>query len=94
MSTVPGFDNRLIEEARQIVSMTIRAKDHIAASASVATVWSALRHEFLSPKANRSPSAVSRLRKNFDSIDKHDVAPLNRYIVEALKQSGVKSYTE
>ncbi len=94
VSAVLGLDDRLVEKIGKIVDVTIGAKDHVAAAAAVAAIRSAFRHKLLSPKTDRPAAAVSGLRKNFDSIDKHGLASLNRYIVEPLKRPAVKLYSE
>jgi hypothetical protein len=51
--------------------MPVRAKNHIGAATAIAAIGSAFRHKFLPAKTHRTAAAASRLRKNFNSIDKH-----------------------
>ncbi len=59
--------------------MPIRSQNYVTAAPSVTAIGSAFRHEFLAPKTNAPTATIARLRKYFDSIDKHnDVKPLRR----------------
>ena len=77
--TVPAgfrFDDRLVKKTREIVHMSICPKNNVAAAAAIAAVRSAFRHKFFAPKTDAAAPAVARLRKNFDSIDKHETSSL------------------
>ncbi len=54
--------------------MDIRAQDDIAAAAAIPAIGPAARHEFLAPEAYATPPAVTGLREDFDSINKHRTA--------------------
>jgi hypothetical protein len=56
--------------------MSIRAEKNIATAATIAAIRSAFRHKFLAPKTDATAPAVARLRKSFDSIDKHETSSL------------------
>ena len=66
-----GLDDRLVEEVREIVGMNIGPQDYVPTAPTVAAVGTTARHEFLAPKTDATPPAVTGLGKNFDSIDKH-----------------------
>ena len=72
MPAVFRFDDRLVKKIRQIIYVSICAENNVAAPAAIAAVRSALRHKLLTPKTDTAPPAIARLRKNFDSIDKHE----------------------
>src|SRR5947207_1369512 len=55
----------------EVVGMPIGPQDNIAATAAVTAIRSSFRNEFLAPKTDTPASALSGLRKNFDTIDKH-----------------------
>src|SRR2546430_4972274 len=55
----------------EVVGMSIGPQDNIAATAAVTAIRSPFRNEFLAPETDTPASAVSGLRKNFDTIDKH-----------------------
>ncbi len=77
--TVPAgfrFDERLVKKTREIVHMSIRPKNNVAAAAAIAAVRSAFRHKFLAPKTDATAPTVARLRESFDSIDKHETSSL------------------
>ena len=65
------LDDRLVEKVREIIDVNIGAKNHVAASATVAAIRSAFRHKFLPAKTHTTAPAIPSLGKNFDSIDKH-----------------------
>jgi hypothetical protein len=72
------LDDGLVEKVREIINVAVRAENHVAAAPAVSAIRSTFRHKFLSPKTDRAAAATARLRKNFDSIDKHYFAfPLN-----------------
>ncbi len=71
VAAVFRFDDRLVEKIREIINMSIRAKNHIATAPAVTAIRSALRHKFLAPKTDATAAALPRLCKNFDSIDEH-----------------------
>ena len=51
--------------------MDVGTQNHVTAASAIAAVRPALGHKLLPSKTDRPPSAVPRLRKDFDSIDKH-----------------------
>src|SRR5207253_2373519 len=55
----------------EVVGMSIGPQDNIAATAAVTAIRSPFRNEFFAPETDTPASAVSGLRKNFDTIDKH-----------------------
>ena len=55
----------------EVVGMSIGLQDNVAATAAVTAIRSPFRNEFLAPETDTAPSALSGLRKNFDTIDKH-----------------------
>jgi hypothetical protein len=59
---------------RKVVGMSIGPQDNIAATAAVTAIRSSFRNEFLTPETDTPASALSGLRKNFDTIDKHRAA--------------------
>ena len=67
------FDNRLIKKTREIIDVLIRTQNNIAAATAVAAIRSAFRHKFLPPKTHTTTPAITGLRKDFDSIDKHSL---------------------
>src|SRR5437868_15484948 len=71
MRTVFCFNNGLVELMSEFVGMSIGPQDNIAASAAITAIRSPFRNEFLAPETDTSESAISGLRKNFDTIDKH-----------------------
>ena len=72
MPAIFRFDDRLVKKIREIVYVSICPKNNVAAPAAIAAIRSAFRHKFLPPKTDAAAAAIARLRKNFDSIDKHD----------------------
>src|SRR6266487_5455593 len=58
----------------EVVGMSIGPQDNITATAAVTAIRSPFRNEFLAPKTDTPASALSGLRKNFDTIDKHRAA--------------------
>src|SRR5207244_13120147 len=71
MPTVFCFNNGLVEQMSEVVGMSIGPQDNIAATAAVTAIRSPFRNEFLAPETDTPASALSGLRKNFDTIDKH-----------------------
>ena len=71
MPTVFCFNNGLVEQMSEVVGMSIGPQDNIAAAAAITAIRSPFRNEFLAPETDTSASALSGLRKNFDTIDKH-----------------------
>src|SRR5947207_3807704 len=71
MPTVFCFNNGLVEQMSEVVGMSIGPQDNIAAAAAITAIRSPFRNEFLAPETDTSASAVSGLRENFDTIDKH-----------------------
>ena len=71
VSAIFRLNNRFIEKVSQMVGMLIGSKDNVAAPPAVASIGPALGHKFLTSKADTPAPAFSRLRKNFDAIDKH-----------------------
>ena len=65
------FDERLVEEVREIIDMPIRPEDHVAAASAIAAIRSTFGNEFLPPKTDGPASARPCLCKNFNSIKKH-----------------------
>ncbi len=71
MSTFLRFCDRFVEQCGKIICVRIRAKHNVAAPPAIPAIWSALRHKFLAAKTDAAAAAVTGLRKNFDSINKH-----------------------
>jgi hypothetical protein len=80
-----GFDDRLVEKAREVVLVLVGDHDDVAAAPAVAAVGAALRDELFAAEADAAPAAVAGLGVNFDLIDKHRRA-LCRCRVGASKQ--------
>src|SRR5207302_10282292 len=78
MPTVFCFNNGLVEQMSEVVGMSIGPQDTIAAAAAITAIRSPFRNEFLAPETDTSASALSGLRKNFDTIDKHDAGQCHR----------------
>jgi len=57
-------------EIDQGVEVDIRAGDHMPASATIASIRSAERNEFLAAKRHTAVAAVSGMRLDHDFIDK------------------------
>ena len=62
----------------KVVGMLISLQDNIAAASAVTAIRPPFGNEFFAPETDTSPSALSGLRKNFDTIDKHDVGHCHR----------------
>jgi hypothetical protein len=65
------FYDRLVEKIGEIIDMPVCLQDYVAAASAIAAIRPAFRHKFLPPKTDAPAPALSCLRKNFDSIDKH-----------------------
>jgi hypothetical protein len=68
-----GFDDRLVEEIREVIGMNIGPEDYVAPTSAVAAIGSTTRNKLLSPEAYAPSPAVTGVSENFDSINKHDV---------------------
>src|SRR5262245_9280955 len=65
------LNNRFIEKVGQMVGMLISPQNNIAAESAITAVGPAFGDEFFPPKTDASPSTLSGLRKNLNTIDKH-----------------------
>ena len=65
------LENRLVEQAREIIDMHVGPENHVAAAAAIAAIRPTLRHELFATKTYAATATVAGLGLNFDSIDKH-----------------------
>ena len=77
VSAIFRLNNRLVEQVSQMVGMLIGAEDNSPASSAIAAIRPALGHKFLAPKTDTPAPAFSGPGKDFDAIDKHELAALH-----------------
>src|SRR5450755_4034904 len=74
LSMAAGFrlHDRLVEKGREIIRVQVGTQNHVAAFATISAVRSATRDKLFPAKTHTTPPAVTGLRLNSNSIDKHD----------------------
>ena len=71
MSAVPGFDQRLIEQSRQIVRVFVRPKNNVAPFSAVPAIGPSPRDKLFPAKTDAATPAITGLRRNLDAVDEH-----------------------
>jgi hypothetical protein len=71
----------------QRVELVGDLEDHVAATAAVATVWTAARHVLLPAEAEGTGTAVAALDEDLDAVGEHQSA-LARAPVSGMTEPG------
>src|SRR5215467_1600528 len=93
MAAVLRLDDRLVEKIRQIIDVPVRTQDHVTATAAIAAIGPAFRHEFLPSKAGAPTPPFSSLCKNFHPIDEHGSALVTSLTVQAVMISNLNLFS-
>jgi hypothetical protein len=65
------FDQRLIEQSREIVGMGIRSENNVAPFSPIAAVGTAPGNKFFPAKTDASAPPVARFGVHPDPVDEH-----------------------
>src|SRR4051794_20474416 len=71
MSAVPGFDQRLIKQSRQIVRVFVRPENDVASFAAVPAIRPSPRYKLFPSKTDAATPTITSLRRNLDAVDEH-----------------------
>src|SRR5215467_6069108 len=92
MAAVLRLDDRLVEKIRQIIDVPVRTQDHVPATAAIAAIRPAFRHEFLPSKTGAPAPAFSGLCKNSYPIDEHESALVTSLKVDVVMISNLSLF--